>query len=199
MLVERTWRLGQLPLDMVRWIVRDAAAGLHAAHELGIIHRDLKPENVMLVKNGDGTERAVVLDFGLAEAPELYQGRTKLTMAGMVVGTPDFMSPEQMRDKPLDRRSDVYSLAFMTFEMLTGRSPFDGKTARELAIARLKGEAHAMRERRPELDIPEAVDRVVARAMAVDMNKRYATAPEFAAALERAVRPRPWYRRILGS
>ena len=198
MLMERTWRDGPLPLDAAAWIVRDACAGLHVAHEQGIIHRDLKPENVMLVKNGDGSERAVVLDFGLATAPELDATRTKLTKAGMVVGTADFMSPEQMRDKPVDRRSDIYSLAFMTYEMLSGKLPFKGDTPRQLAVARMKGESIPLRISRPDLRYPAALDKVLMKALMVAPGERYQTAPEFAAAFSRAASKHRDGRSLLG-
>jgi serine/threonine protein kinase len=186
MLMERTWRDGPMPLQATAAMVRDVCAGLHVAHEQGIIHRDLKPENIMLVKNGDGSERAVVLDFGLATAPELDAGRTKLTKAGMVVGTADFMSPEQMRDKPVDRRSDIYSLAFLTYEVLTGTLPFKGETPRQFAVARMKGESIPLRVARPDLGFPAAVEKVLAKALMVTPAERYQAAPEFARAFTRA-------------
>jgi eukaryotic-like serine/threonine-protein kinase len=198
---DRALQLGQLPLDITARFVRDIAAGLHLAHESGIVHRDLKAENIMIVADAEGSERAVVLDFGLAIARHLGPGSPKLTRTGMVVGTPDFMSPEQIRGKPVDRRSDIYSLAFMVYELLTGQLPVDGTTLREVAVARLKGELIPISTRRPDLNIPAAVDKVLSRALAVDPGERYATAMEFAEAFERAAgepgpqRPRWWNRR----
>lgn len=183
---DRALQLGQLPLDITARFVRDISAGLHLAHESGIVHRDLKAENVMVVTDASGSERAVVLDFGLAIARHLGPGSAKLTRTGMVVGTPDFMSPEQIRGKPVDRRSDIYSLAFMVYELLTGQLPVDGTTLREIAVARLKGELIPIRTRRPDLNMPAAVDKVLLRALAVDPDERYATAMEFAEAFERA-------------
>lgn len=181
-LAVRAWRAVELPLSTTADWVRDIAAGLHAAHEVGVIHRDLKPENIMIVPNPDGTERAVVLDFGLAAETREAGDRTKLTMMGMVVGTPEFMSPEQMRGRDLDRRSDVYSLAFMTSELLTGQPPFGGKTVQQMAMARMRGQLISLRAQRPDLDFPEAVERVLAKALSVQPDARYATAPEFAEA-----------------
>ncbi|MGH7584343.1 MAG: serine/threonine-protein kinase [Gemmatimonadales bacterium] len=185
-LFDRVARLGELPVDATARIVRDVAAGLHAAHELGVIHRDLKPENVMLVPDASGTERAVLLDFGLAAVRRLTPAARKLTQTGMVVGTPDFMSPEQMCGKPLDRRSDIYSLAFIAYELLTGRSPFPGKTLREMAVARMRGDLIPIRLQRDDLRIPVEVEQVIARALAVDPDRRYATATEFGEAFARA-------------
>lgn len=188
-LAVRVWQSGHLPLDMTVNIVRDLAAGLHAAHELGIIHRDLKPENVMLVPNPDATERAVVLDFGLAtETTDDHPARTKLTKAGLVVGTPDFMSPEQMLGRDLDRRSDVYALACMTYELLSGQghSPFAGQTFRQRVTSRMKSEVIPIRTQRPELDFPPAVDGVFAKALSFNPDARYSTALEFGEAFSRA-------------
>jgi len=201
-LCDRAFRLGQLPLDVTAGFVRELAAGLHLAHELGIVHRDLKPENVMIVANADGSERAVLLDFGLAISRMVGADKPKLTRTGMVVGTPEFMSPEQMRGKPVDRRSDIYSLAFLTSELLTGQLPFAGRTLREMATARMKGELIPIRIQRPDLDFPVAVERALAKALAVDPDDRYGTAPEFGNAFWRAAGNGPaatgiigWFRR----
>ena len=173
-----------LPLDVTVRIIADVCAGLHDAHELGVVHRDLKPENIMLVRQPGGEERAVLLDFGLAIGDAGTARRPRLTRTGMVVGTQEFMSPEQMSGKPLDRRSDIYALAFLAYEMLTAELPFEGATMRDLALARLKGQLVPLRKRRPEL--PAAVEAVLARALAVDVKQRYPTAVAFADALTRA-------------
>ena len=185
-LADRTYRLGEIPLAEAVWIVRDVAAGLHAAHQLRIVHRDLKPENVMICARPDGGERAVVMDFGLAKERLTSPDVQKLTATGIVMGTPEFMSPEQLRGRALDGRSDVYSLALMTYEMLTGMLPFQGKTQQETMVARLKNDPPAMRRLRPELPLSEAVERVVARGLARHLDERYQTAPEFASALAAA-------------
>jgi serine/threonine-protein kinase len=184
MLCDRTRRLGAFPLYVAAHFVSDMCAGLQIAHDCGVLHRDIKPENVMIVTNPDGSERAVVMDFSLAKNLGDPSG---LTAAGLVVGTPEFMSPEQLRGDELDQRSDIYSLAFMIYEMLTGQLPFDAKTQQEVMIARLKGESIPIRQRRPDLAIPPAVERVLARALAGDAKDRYATATEFGAAFSRAV------------
>jgi eukaryotic-like serine/threonine-protein kinase len=190
LLCVRTARAGQLPLDVTAAFVRDMSAGLDVAHEHGIIHRDLKPENIMIVRAADGSERAVVMDFSLA-TEESLRPSMQLTAEGLVVGTPEFMSPEQLRGDPLDRRSDIYSLAFMVYEMLTGQLPFDGPTQRDIMIARFKGTSIPIRTRRPDLDIPVAVEKVLTKALAYDPNHRYATALEFGRAFTRAAKPRP--------
>jgi serine/threonine-protein kinase len=189
MLCDRVWRAGQLPLDIAVRIVRDISSGLQLAHELGVIHRDLKPENVIIAVGADGTERAVLLDFGLAIGRHANPDNPRLTKAGMVVGTPDFMSPEQMRGLPVDQRSDIFSLAFLTYEMLTGASPFRGTTLRDMAIARAKGESIPIRTQRPDLDLPVAVEKVLTKALAAEPGDRYNTAREFGQAFSRAATP----------
>jgi serine/threonine protein kinase len=197
LLCVRTARAGQLPLDVTAAFVRDMAAGLDVAHEHGIIHRDLKPENIMIAPGPDGSERAVVMDFSLA-TEESLRPSMQLTADGLVVGTPEFMSPEQLRGDPLDRRSDIYSLAFMVYEMLTGKLPFDGPTQRDIMIARFKGNSIPIRTRRPDLDFPVAVEKVMNKGLAYDPNHRYATALEFGRAFTQAAKPHTgWMARLL--
>jgi serine/threonine-protein kinase len=187
-LADRTHRAGQLPLDeVVRW-VNDISAGLERAHELQIVHRDLKPENVMIAQGGNGEARAVVMDFGLAKERRASPELAKLTATGIVLGTPEFMSPEQLRGKPLDGRTDVYSLALMTYEMLTGKLPFAGRTQQEMMINRLRNDPTPIRQMRPDLNFSDAVENVLNKGMARDVADRYATAPEFAGALAAASR-----------
>ena len=184
-LSDRNNRLGTIPIaDVVRY-VRDIAAGLHVAHELKIVHRDLKPENVMICPNPGGGERAVVMDFGLAKERRADAELQKLTATGIILGTPEFMSPEQLRGRPLDPRTDVYSLALMTYEMLTGKLPFSGRTQQEMMIARLRSDPMPLRDAAPGLGL-DAVERVLHKAMQRDPGDRYQTAPEFATALAAA-------------
>ena len=180
LLSDRTGRTGEIPLPLTVSLVRDIAAGLQVAHEQGIVHRDLKPENVMVCRRQDGSEYAVVMDFGLGA--ELQ----KLTGTGIILGTPEFMSPEQLRGRQLDGRSDVYSLALITCEMLTGKLPFLGTTQQEIMMARLRGAPVPLRELRPELEFPEAVQGVIDKALHRSPDDRYGSAPEFAAALAAA-------------
>ena len=186
LLCDRTIRMGRIPLDVAAGFVRDMSAGLQVAHELGIIHRDLKPENIMVVTRPDGTERAVVMDFGLAKERQMSAEVQKLTATGIVLGTPEFMSPEQLRGKPLDPRTDVYSLAVMVFEMLTGKLPFPGRTQQEIMIARLKGDPIPLRQMRPDLEFPAAVEKVLQKALARDAENRYASTMEFGEAFSKA-------------
>jgi serine/threonine-protein kinase len=192
LLCDRIVRAGQLELGLVARFVRDMCAGLGLAHRLGVIHRDLKPENIMVVRAPDGTERAVVMDFSLATARNV----PALTTPGLVVGTPEFMSPEQLRGQEIDSRSDVYSLALMVYEMLTGQLPFEGQTQHDIMIARLKGALTPIRRKRPDLPISVSVERVLNRALAQDAAKRYPTVEKFGAAFSRAASGGTWWGRL---
>ena len=186
LLSDRTTRLGRLPLaDTVR-LVRDIAEGLHLAHELKIVHRDLKPENVMVTRGQDGLERAVVMDFGLAKERRADPDLQRLTATGIILGTPEFMSPEQLRARPIDGRTDIYALTLMTFEMLTGRLPFQGRTQQEVMIARLRSDPQPLREARPDLEFSDDLQVVITKGLQRNPDDRYQTAPEFAAALANA-------------
>ena len=197
-LSDRNNRKGVLPLEEVVRFVKHMAAGLHVAHELKIVHRDLKPENIMICPNADGTERAVVMDFGLAKERRADAELQKLTATGIILGTPEFMSPEQLRGKPLDPRTDVYSLSLMTYEMLSGKLPFTGRTQQEMMIARLKNEPTPIRQARPDLAFSEGIERALTRGMSRDPDSRYTTALEFAAALEQAASGRAGESGVLG-
>jgi serine/threonine-protein kinase len=185
-LADRTNRLGQIPLAEAAAFVRDMAAGLHVAHQLKIVHRDLKPENIMICARPDGREYAVVMDFGLAKERKAEGELQKLTATGIILGTPEFMSPEQLRGKPLDARTDIYSLSLMVYEMLTGKLPFQGRTQQEMMIARLRSDPTPLRKMRPDLDLPDSIERVLNRAMQRNPDDRYQTTVEFAEAFTTA-------------
>jgi serine/threonine-protein kinase len=189
LLCDVTNRAKQLPLDITVRYITDIAAGLQVAHELGIVHRDLKPENIMISKNSDGSERAIVMDFGLAKERQVSPEIKKLTATGIVLGTPEFMSPEQLRGKALDPRTDVYSLGLMAYEMLTGKLPFTGRTQQEIMIARLRSEPTPIRAARPDLNLSVAVEKALLKSMEREPADRYQTAPEFATALGEAAGP----------
>ena len=186
-LTERLVRGGPLAPAQVASILNDVAAGLHAAHSMGIVHRDLKPENVMVCARSAGDERAVVMDFGLATDRRSRLQSRRLTRTGMVMGTPEFMSPEQLRDQPLDARSDVYALALVTCELLTGRLPFAGNTQQEQMLARLRVQPMPLRELRADLQVPPVLELVMRRGLAADREQRYPTAPSFAQAFVSAL------------
>ncbi len=183
-LSEHEARRGPFPVAEGIPLLVQVCQGLGHAHELQIIHRDLKPENVMLVPDpGEPAGfRAVVMDFGLAKERRAGPDVVKLTATGIVLGTPEFMSPEQIRGKPLDGRSDVYALAILAFELFTGQLPFTGKSAQETMIARLRGAPLPLRAVRG--DLPAKLEAVISRALSVNPADRYGSMAELAHALE---------------
>ena len=181
-LATRENRLGPLPVAAVLGLVIQLCRGLQHAHDQGVMHRDLKPENVMLVKDAGG-DRAVVMDFGLAKERIVGTELNPLTATGIVLGTPEFMSPEQIRGKPVDPRSDVYSLGVMAFEMLTTELPFDGANAQETMLNHLTGRPRRLKAARKS--VPDSLDQALDRAMKIEPADRFQTMAEFAEALSR--------------
>jgi len=171
----------QLTTERAMTITRAVGSALAHAHEQGVIHRDIKPDNILL----DG-ERVMVADFGVARAvSEMHE---KLTATGMIVGTPVYMSPEQAAgEKEIDGRADQYALASVLYEMVSGEPPFKGPTPAATLMRRFAGPPRPLR---PVIDVPEAVERTIMRALDKEPNARFATVAEFLDALEgRAVAP----------
>ncbi len=159
---------------------------LQEAHLQGIIHRDLKPENIFLSTNGGLRDYPKVLDFGLAKVTEreLRPGSIMLTQEGMVFGTPEFMSPEQAQGKVLDARSDIYSLAVILYEVLTGKLPFDAKTPMEYIQAHVTKAPIPLDERVPGKKFPHGLGLALLKALEKAPEKRFGSAAEFAQALK---------------
>jgi serine/threonine-protein kinase len=167
-------------------IISPVLRALSAVHANGIIHRDLKPENIFLTEgigaDGSGETVVKVLDFGIAKPVDTkFEGST-LTATGAIVGTPYYMSPEQVRGKDIDHRTDIYACGVILYQMLTGRPPFVADNFGDLVVAILNTAPIPMRMFRPEL--PEALEGIVIRAMARDKEDRYASAHELSRALE---------------
>ncbi|MCA9203504.1 MAG: serine/threonine protein kinase, partial [Planctomycetales bacterium] len=160
-------RRGPITAPVAAKVMRQVASALQKAGEQGIIHRDIKPENIMLTKKVE----AKVADFGLAQ----LQGgeRLNLTQEGVTMGTPLYMSPEQVTGRPLDQRSDIYSFGVTCYHMLTGSPPFQGENAVSVAVKHLHDAAKPLREVRD--DLPQAICRIVERMMAKSPEKRYQT------------------------
>ncbi|MEX2026213.1 MAG: protein kinase [Pirellulaceae bacterium] len=146
-------------------VLRQVASALHKASEQGIIHRDIKPENIMLAQTGE----VKVADFGLARVAS--QEAMNLTQVGITMGTPLYMSPEQVEGKPVDPRSDIYSLGVTCYQMLSGQPPFDGETALAIAVQHLKTEPKRLEEVRR--DLPPALCRIVHKMLAKVPADRY--------------------------
>src|ERR671918_2059567 len=145
------------------------------AHRRGVVHRDLKPHNVML----DDAGNAKVTDFGIARA-----GVSEMTEAGSIMGTAQYLSPEQAQGRPANAQSDLYSVGIVLYEMLTGRLPFDGESAVAIAVQHLNDQPAPIRSLRP--DVAPELEAAVMRALAKDPNARWADADEFIRALEGA-------------
>jgi serine/threonine-protein kinase len=181
-LSRRETRHGPMPEPLGIRILRQLCLGLQHAHDGGVLHRDLKPENVMLVPGAHpGMERAVVMDFGLAKETVVSPEVLKLTATGIVLGTPEFMSPEQIRGKTLDRRSDIFALGVLGFELVSGRLPFEGTNAQETMLAHLTGQPLRLRQANPK--VTAGLERVIAQAMAHKPEQRFQSMADFEEAL----------------
>lgn len=186
----RLHRTGPMPLGKVVALVHQVARALTLAHADGIVHRDLKPSNVFVTLDEDGRALIKLLDFGIAKQRRIASETSKIqTIPGSLIGTPAYMSPEQARGEPIDHRADVWALAVIAYELLTGAFPFDGDTALELFSRICNVEAIPITEFRSDLD---AVADVFARAFSESVAERFASATDFACALERASSARGW-------
>jgi serine/threonine protein kinase len=181
--------LGALPPIRAAEINRQAAEALSVAHDMGIVHRDLKPDNIMIAKGRDGSDIVKVVDFGIAKAGNAEN--QKVTKTGMVVGTPEYMSPEQLSGDKLDGRSDTYSLGLVAFNMLTGKLPFPGETLQETMVLRLTDRPKTLGEMKSDVVWPDGVQAVLDKALARGAADRYQSASDFGRELSAAVRAMP--------
>ncbi|MFA7761447.1 protein kinase [Streptomyces sp. NPDC048723] len=159
---------GAMPADKALKVTADVLAALETSHEMGLVHRDIKPGNVMVNKRGV----VKVMDFGIARA--MQSGVTSMTQTGMVVGTPQYLSPEQALGRGVDARSDLYSVGIMLFQLLTGRIPFDADSPLAIAYAHVQEEPVAPSSINRSLT--PAMDALVARALKKNPNERFPTA-----------------------
>src|SRR3984957_387321 len=177
---------GPFPLERGLPVLIAACGALEEAHKAGIIHRDLKPENIFLVQSAGLKDYPKLLDFGLAKVGEkqMRPGSVILTQEGMVFGTPEFMSPEQAQGKTLTPASDVYSLAIILYEVLTGKLPFDAKSAMDYIQLHVMAKPIPLSERVPGRTFPPLLDQVIERALAKRPEERYTSAADLGAALQ---------------
>src|SRR5207302_1509792 len=169
---------GPTPIPVAIDYTRQILAALSFAHRNGIVHRDIKPHNVVVGPDG----RLKVTDFGIARSG----GTSQMTEAGSIIGTAQYLSPEQARGAPVDQRSDIYSVGIVLYEMLTGTVPFTGETPLEIAMKHLSATPEPPSAKRP--DVPRELDLVVLRALAKDPEDRYASAADMEADLARVAR-----------
>ena len=180
-LAARIERGGPLPMEQALTLGRQMAEGLEAAHRCGVVHRDFKSGNVMLVPGREGSLRAVITDFGLARENEPHTATGSLTGKGNLLGTLDYMAPEQLEEGEADFRSDIYSLGLVLFEMVTGKLPFQEHGPMAAVVGRIRGPAPSPRAVRPELS--RTWEAVVGRCLERDPARRFGSAAEVARAL----------------
>ena len=168
-------RRGPAPVSTALELAMQIARGLSFAHQQGLIHRDVKPQNVLM--NGDG--QAKVTDFGIARSLDVKHG---MTQTGTVLGTSDYIAPEQAQGQRVDEHTDVYSLGVVLYELLTGEVPFPGENFVAVAMRHINEEPPSIRDKRP--DVPVRVEAAVHRAMAKDPEARFQTMAEFCEELE---------------
>jgi serine/threonine-protein kinase len=154
------------------------ADGLHAAHHLGIVHRDLKPDNVLVTIQHDGRELAKIVDFGIAKTTQ--NGDQTVTSLGVAIGTPEYMSPEQIAGEALDSRTDLYSLGLVLFNMLTGVLPHPAMTSKQSLVQRLTAKPLTLSEVKPSVAWPPRVQKALDRALAPEPDDRYSNVLDFA-------------------
>lgn len=154
------------------------ADGLHAAHHLGIVHRDLKPDNILVTSSHDGHEQVKIVDFGIAKTTQ--SGDQTVTSLGVAIGTPEYMSPEQIAGEALDARTDLYSLGLVLFNMLTGVLPHPALTSKQSLVQRLTARPLTLADVKPNVPWPPRVQKALDRALAPEPDDRYSNVLDFA-------------------
>ncbi len=182
-----------LSADRVIQILRQVCGALDEAHQLGIVHRDLKPDNIILTQRAGEQDFVKVLDFGIAARTESADAarEQKLTQQGTVLGTPPYMSPEQFTGKALDRRSDVYSLGVMAYEMLTGKLPFEAETPWQWATQHMTAQPAPFEISAPHIHLADPMRQAILRSLAKDREQRQAGAGQFINELSSGTRITP--------
>jgi len=176
-LTELLQREGRLDVARAALLTKQSADALAAAHHLGIVHRDLKPDNIMVTRDMDGGDWVKVVDFGIAKS--MGNSSQTLTTEGISIGTPEYMSPEQLAGDKLDARTDVYSLGVVLFHTLTGVLPYSRVTSRETLMRRLSSPPRQLRDVAPDVEWPSDLQRALDRALAPDVDDRYSSVGDF--------------------
>ncbi len=176
---------GPLPAERIARIMIQVCSALGEAHEMNVIHRDLKPENIMVEDRRGRKDVVKVLDFGIAKIQDPDdKGGQALTQAGMVCGTPEYMSPEQARGQSLDARSDLYSLGVLVYQLATGDLPFMADSPIGIVTKHILEKPEPPRQKYPHLNVPEKLEAIILRSMAKDAGERYQTAGQMQLAFE---------------
>ena len=175
---------GPLPRERALAIVRQILRGLDHAHAAGVVHRDLKPDNIMLVERDGQRDVVKILDFGIAKVTEPTSGQEVLTQAGVIFGTPEYLSPEQAVGESVDARADLYATGVILYEMLAGRRPFESEDKVKIISMHLSYAPPRIREVNPTVDVPFALEQVVLQALEKHRENRFASATAFLQALE---------------
>jgi serine/threonine-protein kinase len=178
---------GSMPEDRVTHIARQICRALREAHAMGVIHRDLKPANIYLVEHGDEPDFVKVLDFGLVK--QVSDGASEeLTQAGLFMGSPKYMAPEQVRGERVDTRTDVYALGVILYEMVTGKVPFDRPSSVHILMAHVHEPPPPMREVNPRAQFSPALEAVIQRCLSKDPDQRFRSMDELLAGLKQVKR-----------
>ncbi len=178
-------RVGPLAPRRAAALTIQIANALQAAHKLGIVHRDLKPDNILVTASGGTEDFAKVVDFGIAKSMRTT-GQT-VTIAGISIGTPEFMSPEQLAGGELDHRSDIYALGLVVYAMLTGRLPYPEPSSKDALVERLTARPRSLSEVSPARQWPASLQAALDRALSPDSSARYEVVTDFARDIEAAV------------
>ena len=175
---------GPLPRERALGIIRQILRGLDHAHGAGVVHRDLNPDNIMLVERDGQRDVVKILDFGIAKVTEPASGQEVLTQAGVIFGTPEYLSPEQAVGESVDARADLYAAGVILYEMLAGRRPFESEDKVKIISMHLSHAPPRIREVDPTVDVPFALEQVVLQALEKHRENRFASATAFLQALE---------------
>src|SRR5215471_11687496 len=175
---------GPMPRERALHIMRQILRGLEHAHAAGVVHRDLKPDNIMLVERDGQSDVVKILDFGIAKVTEPASGGEALTQAGVIFGTPEYLSPEQALGETVDARTDIYAAGVILYEMLAGRKPFESDDKVKIISMHLAHAPPRIRDVSPTVDVPLPLEQAVMQSLEKTREHRFATATAFLQALE---------------
>lgn len=183
-LYDYIYREGGVPVQEALGIMIQICRGLEAAHASGVIHRDLKPENILIQDDKERSDRVKIVDFGVAH---LVTSGQRLTAADQIVGTAQYMAPEQLLDTQLDARADIYAAGIILYEMVSGEMPFDATSTQALFVKLLREQPQPLSERCSRIAAQSPVEQITSRALQKDRSLRFQSAAELRVALERAL------------